>query len=197
MHPLKEKCYWVFDLDGTLTKPVHDFDHIRSVLGIAPQADILSTIETLPRQKKCTMLEQLDVLERYYAAQAEPADGVIDLLNHLTNRGCKLGILTRNTKELALLSLGAIGAGDFFEPEMVLGRDEASPKPSPDGINILLNQWAAGLEKSVMVGDYQYDLMAGRSAAVMTVHVDTDPRGWPEVTDVRVQNLIELFQLVN
>jgi phosphoglycolate phosphatase-like HAD superfamily hydrolase len=46
-----------------------------------------------------------------------------------------------------------------------------------------------------MVGDYLYDLEAGRGAGVATVHLDT--RGdvdWSRYTDVRVENLGEIIR---
>lgn len=81
----------------------------------------------------------------------------------------------------------------FFASKDILGRDEAKPKPSPEGINILLNQWAGDNEEAVMVGDFHFDLLSGRAASVTTVHVDMADRHWPEETDVRVKNLFELF----
>jgi phosphoglycolate phosphatase-like HAD superfamily hydrolase len=46
-----------------------------------------------------------------------------------------------------------------------------------------------------MVGDYLYDLEAGRGAGVATVHLDT--RGdvdWSHYTDVRVESLGEIIR---
>jgi phosphoglycolate phosphatase-like HAD superfamily hydrolase len=48
-----------------------------------------------------------------------------------------------------------------------------------------------------MVGDYQYDLQAGRSAGSLTVHVDVSGGfRWPELADVSVVTLEDLFQLL-
>ena len=48
----------------------------------------------------------------------------------LRERGCRLGVLTRNAHELALVTLQAVGMGDCFLPEDILGRDEAPPAAS-------------------------------------------------------------------
>jgi phosphoglycolate phosphatase-like HAD superfamily hydrolase len=49
-----------------------------------------------------------------------------------------------------------------------------------------------------MVGDYQYDLQAGRSAGALTVHVDTTRSfRWPELADVSVTTLEELVVWLN
>lgn len=194
---LTERRAWIFDLDGTLTRPVHDFAYIRKELGIAADDDILETIAVQPDERKRTMIAQLDVMERHFASQAAPAEGVISCLTHLNSCGCKLGILTRNTKELAILSLKAIGLDHLFRFEHILGRDEVNPKPAPDGINFLLNQWDMPVECGVMVGDFHFDLLSGRAAGVLTVHVDEQDRHWPEATDIRVNNLAQLESLVH
>ncbi|WP_286238186.1 HAD family hydrolase [Neptuniibacter halophilus] len=197
MTALRDKQAWIFDLDGTLTEPVHDFAHIRQALGMAPEADILATIAAQPEPIRRTTMKRLDELERHYAAQARPAMGLLPCLQRLQAQGCRLGILTRNSRELALLSLDAIGAAQFFDPKDVLGRDEVDPKPAPDGIKYLLNQWDIGFRKAVMVGDFHFDLLSGRAAGVTTVHVDPADRHWPEVTDYRLQRLDELLRLLD
>lgn len=195
MISLQQKRAWVFDLDGTLTRPVHDFTYIRRSLGIPQDTDILNYISQQPCEIQCTLNAHLDELETHYAAQAQPAEGVIECLNYLKAQQCRLGILTRNTKELAMLSINAIGAEAFFQAEDVLGREDIKPKPAPDGINMLLNQWNEKSEAGVMVGDFLFDLLSGRAAGVLTVHTDERDRHWPEVTDFRVKDLRELISL--
>ncbi len=42
------------------------------------------------------------------------------------------------------------------------------------------------------IGDYVYDLAAGRAAGVATIHVDVGHGEWPDLTDYRVTNLLEI-----
>mgnify|MGYP005989383479 CR=1 FL=1 len=189
---LSHKKGWVFDLDGTLTLPVHDFALIRRELNIAGDEDILGFIHRQPPERMRTMLEQLDELELQFAALAKVAEGAEALLHSLDTRGCVAGILTRNSKDVALRTLESVGLDHYFIESMVLGRVEAPPKPSPVGINILIKQWGMNHESVVMVGDFHYDLLSGRSAQVSTVHVDKSDRSWPEETDIRVKTLSEL-----
>ena len=65
----------------------------------------------------------------------------------------------------------------FFDPAHVLGRDEAVPKPDPDGIRKLLAAWGAAPATAVMVGDFRYDLEAGRRAEVTTIYYDAAESG--------------------
>ncbi|MBN0986052.1 HAD family hydrolase [Amphritea pacifica] len=189
--------YWVFDLDGTLTHPVHDFERIRSELGLPAGCDILATIADRPEPERQALNYQLDQWEYFYADQVQPAIGVNECLEFLGSKGCLLGILTRNKREVALHCLEVIGVSHLFNPAAVLGRDDAQAKPDPHGVRLLLERWQARPEQAVMVGDFRYDLEVGRAAGVATVHVDARcDRQWPELTDLRVGTLSELHQLL-
>lgn len=184
-------------MDGTLTQPVHDFCHIRRELDIPQNADILGFIAKQPPEKRKKLTEELDQFELFYAEQAKPADGVQDLLNLLSNLGVRLAVLTRNTREVAFSSLAHIGVLDLFEPHMILGRNEARPKPDPDGVNRILSYWQRRPHQAVMVGDYVHDLNVGRAAGTATIHVAVNPEHhWPEQTDLRVESLKCLYQLI-
>ncbi len=194
---LHEARVWVFDLDGTLTQPVHDFEHIRAELGLASGSDILATIAARPEAEQVRLNERLDELELFYARQAQPASGAYNLIYELAQKGCHLGILTRNKREFALSSLAAIGVAEFFDEAAVLGRDEARAKPDPEGIHLLLDYWQADAEQGVMIGDFRFDMEVGRAAGLTTVHVGHhNGAEWPELTDIRVDTLDQLQQLL-
>lgn len=194
MRQLKDKTAWIFDLDGTLTIAVHDFAHMRRELGMAENADILATIAAHTQPERDQLIVKLDQLEAFYAAKAIAAQGVLTLIPSLAQQGCKLGIFTRNTKAMAQLSLQAIGLGQYFDTNFIIGRDEAAHKPDPQGLNGLLDVWQLNAEQAAMVGDYKYDLEAGRAAGVTTVHIATDQRRWPELTDYCFTSLFEVSQ---
>ncbi|MCJ8337014.1 MAG: HAD family hydrolase [Pseudomonadales bacterium] len=191
-HRLRSKTAWVFDLDGTLTNPVHDFAQMRSALGMEENADILQTIAEAEGAQRILLTEKLDQLEAHYAARASAAIGVEKLLAQLVDKNCLLGIFTRNTKEMALLSLQAIGVAQHFDSDYIIGRDEAPHKPNPVGLTQLLEQWQVNVTDAVMVGDFRFDLEAGRAAGTSTVHIAKDQQRWPELTDYYYSSLAEL-----
>ncbi|MGE8477665.1 MAG: HAD family hydrolase [Pseudomonas shirazensis] len=174
---------WVFDMDGTLTVAVHDFAAIRVALGIPPENDILTHLAALPaaeaEAKHAWLLEH----ERDLAVTSTAATGAVELVRELAGRGCQLAILTRNARELAHVTLEAIGLADCFAKELVLGRDEAAPKPSPDGLLKIAQAWDVDPSELVMVGDYRIDLECGRTAGARTVLVNLPDNPWPELTD--------------
>lgn len=192
--PFAAYSHWIFDLDGTLTVAVHDFAAIRRELYIPAGSDILGHLSTLPPHHAQALHDRLQEIELELSGKTQAAPGAMALLQHLHDYGVRVGILTRNTRENALRTLQLTGLGGFFNPEHILGRDEALPKPDPDGIHCLARLWGTAPEATVMVGDYQYDLQAGRIAGALTVHVDaTSSFRWPDLADVSVTTLDELI----
>jgi len=177
--------HWIFDLDGTLTRPVHDFAEIRRELGVPAGAPILEHLERLPAGTAAPLRERLDAIERGLCDRAVAQPGVAAWLADLAGRGTRLGILTRNRRDHALRTLTAAGLGGFFPLAEIVGRDEATPKPSPAGIRRLLQGWGAAAGDCVMVGDFLFDLQAARAAGVLAVYLDWDGGGrWTAEADL-------------
>ena len=186
---------WIFDLDGTLTVAQHDFVAIRRALGVPADVDILGYLDTLPSTERQRLNAQLDAIELRLAREVEPAPGAAQLIRELHQRGARLGILTRNLRRVAMASLERIGVLDCFAAGDVLGRDDAVPKPAPDGIQRLLCDWQLAPTEAVMVGDFRFDLEAGRAAGCHTCLVLAD-NTWPALTDVHVPDCHALLALV-
>lgn len=185
--------HWVFDLDGTLTVAIHDFAHIRELLGVPQGADILGHLDALPEAEAFVARERLNEIEDELAERTEPAVGALRLLQLLDERGVTMGVLTRNSKAIALKTLARIGLSSYIADSDVLGREEALAKPDPDGIFKLASKWGMPASALVMVGDYAFDLQTGRAAGAATVHVDHGRAfRWPELTDIAVGSLAEL-----
>ncbi len=91
----------------------------------------------MSRRPACPVVEH----ERELALGSVAAQGSVELVRELAGRGCRLGILTRNARELAHVTLEAIGLADCFAVEDVLGRDDAPPKPDPGGLLKLAAAW--------------------------------------------------------
>ncbi len=184
-------------MDGTLTISAHDFEFIRQELGLPSQAPILEALNAMPEAQSAPLWQSLNELEEHFAEKSSLMHGAVELLETLYARGVDLAILTRNTMPVVEKTLAACGLERFFPLEHRLDRDSCTPKPSPDGIHQLLTLWQADADHTVMVGDYLYDLQAGRRAGVTTIHLDTG-RGidWPEYTDIKVYHLAEIEALV-
>ncbi len=178
---LLKRKHWIFDLDGTLTVAVHNFDAIREELGIPGGLPIIKTIKSLPEKESVLLQNKLHSIEEKLARNASPARGVKTLLENLRRGDYSLGIRLAH----------------YFREEFVIGRWCEEPKPSPKGIYKMLKQWKVTSNDALMVGDFLYDLQVGRAAETATVHVD--PSGefaWPELADIQVNSLDELAGLL-
>ncbi|MFF7706152.1 HAD-IA family hydrolase [Pseudomonas sp. NPDC007930] len=175
--------HWVFDMDGTLTLAVHDFAAIRVALGIPPEDDILTHLAALPAAEAAAKHAWLLEHERELAVGAQAAPGAVELVRQLAAQGCRLAILTRNARELAHITLAAIGLDDCFAVADIYGRDEAAPKPDPEGLLRIAASWQVAPSEMVMVGDYRFDLACGRAAGARTVLVNLPENPWPELAD--------------
>ncbi|TFZ43425.1 HAD family hydrolase [Stenotrophomonas maltophilia] len=173
--------HWVFDMDGTLTVAMHDFARIKRELAIPAQDDILTHLAGLPAAEAGLKHAWLLAHERELAAAAVPAPGAVALIRALQGAGCRLGILTRNVRSLAQITLQAIGLGDVFAEDDIIGRDEADPKPSPAGLQYFAGRWQVDPAQVVMVGDYRFDLECGRAAGTRTLLVNAPDNPWPDM----------------
>jgi HAD superfamily hydrolase (TIGR01549 family) len=186
----RTRTCWLFDMDGTLTVPAHDFAHARRRLGVPDGVDILDHIASLSLGARQEAERWLHLWELEIAQRSRPQDDALALVLALQRAGCKLGVLTRNTRDNALRTLQVIGMGEVFAPEHTLGRDCAPPKPHPGGIHLLLDRLGATAASTVMVGDYIHDVRAGRRAGTATLLIDRgDASGWEDEADLLVSSL--------
>lgn len=189
-----DRSRWIFDLDGTLTRPQHDFDAIRRALGIPQGQPILEHLASMPEAEAAPLYQRLDAIEDALAESVVPQPGCARLLESLAARDIGLGILTRNSRSNALRCLDILRVQHLFDPDCVLGRSEAAPKPHSGGILRLLKHWQCRPEDAVMVGDFRFDLEAGRAAGVLTIHLDTaGVFPWPTLTDLGVSSLDDIL----
>jgi HAD superfamily hydrolase (TIGR01509 family) len=185
---------WIFDMDGTLTLSAHDFDAFKKANGLEPDRPVLEQIDRLPPNQAAELRRALVDWEAEIADRSQAAPDALALLRVLHARGDRMGILTRNTRELALRTLSAAGLMRFFPPETILGRNCARPKPHPQGILQILSIWRVPPTEAVMVGDYVFDLDAGRAASLFTIYIDRQgSQLWQDHADLRIERLDHLL----
>lgn len=166
---------WIFDMDGTLTEPQHDFAALKCALGLPPTLDVLGGIQAAPEDQRADLMARVSAWELEHAHRAIACAGALELLDALA--GHPVGVLTRNTRDHALITLQAAGLMPYFEPDHVLGRDCARPKPAPDGVLLACERLGVEPARSVMVGDWIHDVEAGRSAGARTIWLDRTGTG--------------------
>lgn len=161
----------LFDFDDTLTTPGHlDFEHIRRELNCPFDKPILEYVASLPSEEaRRRAADRLTQLEYEAAAGAEPDPEAAAVIRGLHDAGLPLGILTRNGRgavERALENFDGVDAADF---EVIVSRDDpGAPKPAADGVLLAAQRLGVPSEELLVVGDYVFDILAGRAAGAVT-----------------------------
>jgi len=169
----------LFDFDGTLTKPEGlDFSIIKNILGCPDETPALEFIESIPDpQKKAEAFNELNRFESQAAANSEPNPGAENLIRTLRSQNLPMGLVTRNSMDSvkeALKNFNDIGLDDF---DVIITRDDpVKPKPSPEGILLAARKLNIEPRHILMVGDFVFDIDAGRSAGTLTALLDVNPR---------------------
>ena len=181
-------------MDGTLTIPMHDFQEIRIRLGIPKHQDILGFIDEQEESVRQDLARRLEDWEHDIAKKSKPSMDAVSLLEVLQERGHRCAVLTRNTRAFAMVTLEAAGLLRFFDSDVILGRDSATPKPSPDGIHKILSHWGAKAGEAVMIGDDINDVLAGKNAGCASVFVERNrPLQTPGLADILCSDLKALI----
>jgi phosphoglycolate phosphatase-like HAD superfamily hydrolase len=103
-------------------------------------------------------------------------------------------VITRNTRRFAGLTLDRIGI--VFD--VVVCREDAAPKPSPEPLRLACRRLGTTPSASWMVGDFLYDIEAGRAAGCAATVLLREPSQPPfahQATFV-IDHLEELIALI-
>jgi phosphoglycolate phosphatase-like HAD superfamily hydrolase len=204
----------IFDMDGTLTEPLLDFDAIRAEIGLQPGLPILEQLAAGDEALRARGEEIMRRHERDAIASATLADGCVELLDRLCAAGVPCAILTRNVREVVesfvrKFDLGAAfahGGGprpvshDESAPLIIAAytREDGPPKPAPDGVLHLCRAMHVAPADTLVVGDYTFDIVAGRAAgcrtALVTAEAIDDAEAWG-APDMIVRSLRQLIPL--
>jgi HAD superfamily hydrolase (TIGR01549 family) len=185
---------WLFDLDGTLTVALHDFDAIRVELDLPRGAPLIEALDALPAADAAWRWRRIEAWEQDLAERARPAAGAEALVGRLHGEGARVGVVTRNRRHVAWRTLEVCGLDRWFRPEDVIGRDDAPPKPDPAGVRRLLSAWGSSPADAVMVGDHPHDTRAGRAAGATSILVDAHGRHPRDGEEIVVADLIAITE---
>lgn len=153
----------IFDLDGTLVDSQLDFAAMREETRCPPDTGLLEHIEQLEDEAERARAEA--VIHRHELAGAEAASwmpGAAELLETLCSAGVPTGIVTRNSRPAATRTLELLAAPALD----LVTREDAAPKPAPDGLLLLAGRWQLPPARLIYVGDFGYDLEAAANAGM-------------------------------
>jgi phosphoglycolate phosphatase len=189
----------VFDLDGTLVLSHHDFGRMRSeVIRIAQQYGVmpghLSVQDPIHRivenareemrnagapdgvlyRFEADYQKSIDAIELEALPRTVPRPGAAELLKALSDRGFRIGLLTRSSEPFARQALLRTQLASHFG--YLRSRSSAGPaKPSPEALLSLLKEMEVPIDRALYVGDHLLDAECARRAAVRFYAVMPDP----------------------
>ncbi|MCA1808110.1 MAG: HAD family hydrolase [Kiritimatiellia bacterium] len=187
----------LFDFDGTLTRPGGlDFAAIKRAMQCPPDEPILEYIGRLPENKALRAMAILEEFEERAAREARPNEAAEDLIGLLRDRRLPLGILTRNSRRSVLCALYNFKAIDADYFSVIIGREDVqSPKPHPEGVRLAAVRMGVPVTQLGVVGDYRFDIEAGRRAGAVTIFLGKDSGG-PEA-DYRFDSPAGLLESIS
>ena len=180
-----------FDLDGTLVDSNRDLtpainhalatvgrppvtpDETRYLIGGGSRRMFERAMEVtggpLPEPEfEAAYGELLTHYAAHIADHTRPYTGCVEALDALTERGCRLAVITNKLEVMSRKLLEALGMIDRFE--LILGGDTLGPgraKPAPDMIDTAILTLGGG--PFAMVGDSSFDVRAAKNADVPVV----------------------------
>ena len=178
----------LFDMDGTLTRPMIDFDAIRAEIGI--RGPILEAIRGFDAPRMAAAHAVIDRHERDAAERSELNDGCHALLADLRRRGLPTAIVTRNSASSTRIVLARHG----LNFDHVFHRDNGPAKPDPESLWQACRALGVEPARSWMVGDGRHDIEAAIAAGLTGVwlaHGQPAP-DFAAVPDLTVASLIDL-----
>jgi HAD superfamily hydrolase (TIGR01509 family) len=182
----------IFDLDGTLTEPCLDFEVIRREIGVeGPVLEALSGLGAAARRRAEEILERH---EREAAARSRLNPQAAEVLGALRRQGTRTAILTRNSRK----SLETVLARHRLAVDAVRTREDGSTKPAPEPVVELCRALQVPPSRTLVVGDYLFDLESANAAGAVSVLLrnDHNARFEPHArhTIWRLEELLDLVE---
>lgn len=183
----------IFDMDGTLTVPLLDFNRIQRELGIV-EGDIAEVIESWPEPRRTQGWRLIEKYEHEASENNRLQPDALEVLAGFAARRIRMGIITRNTMESVdkLLKTKLTVAFDI-----ILTREFPHMKPSPEPVRYILERWNLMPEECLMVGDYIHDIQAANAAGAFSCYYKNTHGGdYDREADFTVKSFKELQNLV-
>ncbi|GJS26531.1 haloacid dehalogenase-like hydrolase domain-containing protein [Tanacetum coccineum] len=176
----------VFDMDGTLTVPVIDFQAMyKSVLGedeyfrikkSRPPSggiDILHLIENWTPDKQLKAYQVIADYEQQGMDKLQIMPGAAELCGFLNSRNIRRGLITRNVKLAVDLFHERFGMS--FSP--ALSREFRPYKPDPGPLLHICSTWGVKPNEVMMIGDsLKDDVACGKRAGAFACLLDETGR---------------------
>jgi HAD superfamily hydrolase (TIGR01549 family) len=187
----------IFDLDGTLVDSRLDFNAMRREIGLPDGTPVLEGTLALTGSQAERAWQIVERHERIGAETATVIPGVDLLLAELRLRHIHTAVVTRNSKTFVRNTIDRLRLGI----DLVFTRDDAPPKPNPAALQAIVRHWQLLPSRVAMIGDYLFDLEAGRAAGTRTVLYAADATAaevaaWRPLADFIAESFVPCNELL-
>jgi len=182
----------LFDMDGVVVRQRLDFPAIKREIFGDTDGFILERMAELSPAARVRAEAILERHETAAAVEAEPMDGILPFMAWMDARGLRRGIVTRNSRKSVDVVLTRLG----LRFDAVVTREDAPPKPAPDPVLLACRRMGLPTSEVLFVGDFEFDMLAGRRARVPTVLLRSPVMTSSEHADLVIDSLGELRVLL-
>ena len=183
---LKELKTFLFDLDGTLINSADDIaeavNYTLKQLNREPltKKEIVKYVgygakklmrDVLKVEDEELIQKGTEIFREFYLSNpcvyTTPYPYTEELLKVLKENNKKVGVITNKYEEVSKRILDKLGLSKYID--IVVGGDTTGEKkPSAKPVNYALNQLNAKSEESILIGDSEVDIQAGKNANTKT-----------------------------
>jgi pyrophosphatase PpaX len=143
------------------------------------------------------------IYEEFFHEMVVMPDENFDLIKDLFQQNIKMAIITGKSRRCLDICLKNLGISDFFITS-ITGDEVTKPKPDPEGIYKAIQLMDLKSHEVVFVGDSNADIMAGKSANIITIGAHwfetvqtTNFSMEPDYIFTRTENLKSLINKMN
>ncbi len=198
----------LFDLDGTLLEtqefvlgaleyalkkydyPPLDREKAKTLIGtpLPKYYEILA-----PGSDKEKMVKAHEDFQLSHTQLVTPFPQVLETLDYLKKQGYKLAVVTNRYSKTLMPILKANNMTGFFGA-IVAADHVQNTKPHPEHLLAALNKLNADKSESYMVGDSEFDILAGKNTGVKTIAVSYGNRDKTELEKLNPDFIINSFE---
>lgn len=194
----------LFDLDGTLIDTneliiasfLHTFEQYGKKLSRKEAIDFIgpplrdSFEQVDPEQAESMMASYREHNLQHHDDYVTAFPNVIETLERLKKNNIQLGIVTTKISSTVDMGLNVTGLGNYFKTIITMD-DVTNAKPHPEPIEKAMKALQANPDSTLMVGDNQHDIDAGKNAGIQTAGVAWSLKGRARISELNPTYMLD------
>ncbi len=184
-HPAVKGAF-ILDWDGVLADTKLDFSALRQRYFGGRIVPLIEAAEAFPPPVREEIRDEVRRVEMEGADRAVPVPGAHEFIAWLRDCGKPWAVVSRNCRDSILLAAERCG---IELPPILLSREDPAVKPEPEALFLAAERLGVAPDDCVMVGDFIYDMLGARRAAVRCVLAGRDNVEWGGLADAAYPTL--------